>query len=137
MKAFFNRRLGHDNHTRGPRRPTGSLTPITAINYTDKAVLCQDQSHDSIFVVEREVLWYPPAPEIHGGGNVMRTLLLSLILTGLLWGGGPVASAQSRDLAQMVNKPAPNFDLTLFSGKQIQLKDFNGHVLVLNFWHSG
>ena len=70
------------------------------------------------------------------GGNVMRTLVLSLILTGLLWGGVPVASAQSRDPAQMVNNPAPDFYLTLFSGKTVQLKDFRGNVLVLNFWHS-
>lgn len=67
----------------------------------------------------------------------MKTLLLSLIMTGLLWGGVPVASAQSRALTQMVNKPAPDFHLTLFSGKMVQLKDYKGNVLVLNFWHSG
>jgi peroxiredoxin len=36
----------------------------------------------------------------------------------------------------MVDKPAPDFSLTLFSGEKVELKDFRGKVVVLNFWHS-
>jgi len=33
-----------------------------------------------------------------------------------------------------VGKPAPNFELTTFDGRKIQLADLKGHVVVLNFW---
>jgi peroxiredoxin len=36
----------------------------------------------------------------------------------------------------MVNKPAPEFNLALLSEGKVELKDFRGRVVVLNFWHS-
>jgi len=33
-----------------------------------------------------------------------------------------------------VGKPAPNFELTAFDGRKIQLADLKGRVVVLNFW---
>ncbi len=36
-----------------------------------------------------------------------------------------------------VGKPAPPFSLTLFSGRQVTLKEFHGKPVVIDFWHSG
>lgn len=36
-----------------------------------------------------------------------------------------------------VGQPAPDFDLTLFSGEKVSLKSFRGHSVVINFWRSG
>jgi uncharacterized membrane protein len=37
----------------------------------------------------------------------------------------------------MVGKPAPEFDLTLFGGQKVALKDFLGKLVVIIFWSSG
>ena len=75
------------------------------------------------------------------GGSQVRKILLSCVsLVCLLWvwAGVPVGLAQVAPAhRQMVNKPAPDFTLRLFSGKKVELKDYRGKVLVLNFWHSG
>lgn len=63
--------------------------------------------------------------------------LSSLIVAGLVLGGVSVSLAQRPGIMQMVNKPAPDFSLSLFSGGKVQLKDFRGKVVVVNFWHSG
>jgi cytochrome oxidase Cu insertion factor (SCO1/SenC/PrrC family) len=81
---------------------------------------------------------------IKGGAGMRKIFLSSLLVAGLLWGGVPVALAQSPSgpvrlppgLVKMVDKPAPDFSLTLFSGEKVKLKDFRGTVVVLNFWHS-
>jgi cytochrome oxidase Cu insertion factor (SCO1/SenC/PrrC family) len=81
---------------------------------------------------------------IKGGAGMQKIFLSSLLVAGLLWGGVPVALAQSPSgpvrlppgLVKMVDKPAPDFRLTLFSGEKVKLKDFRGMVVVLNFWHS-
>ena len=36
-----------------------------------------------------------------------------------------------------VGQPAPEFDLTLFSGQKVALKDFLGRLVVIIFWSSG
>ena len=36
-----------------------------------------------------------------------------------------------------VGRPAPEFDLTLFSGQKVGLKDFLGKLVVIIFWSSG
>jgi cytochrome oxidase Cu insertion factor (SCO1/SenC/PrrC family) len=36
-----------------------------------------------------------------------------------------------------VGQPAPDFNLTLFSGEKVSLKSFRGHSIVINFWRSG
>jgi peroxiredoxin len=33
-----------------------------------------------------------------------------------------------------VEKLAPDFTLTLFSGEKVRLADFRGNVVLLNFW---
>lgn len=55
----------------------------------------------------------------------------------LVWGGVPVGLAEPPSAGVALEKPAPAFTLTLFSGETVQLADFRGKVLVLNFWHSG
>lgn len=62
--------------------------------------------------------------------------LFLLILAGLLWGQVSVGLAGQRSTPVAVGTPAPPFSLTLLSGKDIQLTDFRGKVLVLNFWAS-
>ena len=82
--------------------------------------------------------------KIKGGAGMRKTFLSSLMVAGLLCGGVPVTLAQSPSgpvrlppgLVKMVDKPAPDFSLTLFSGEKVELKDFRGKVVVLNFWHS-
>jgi cytochrome c biogenesis protein CcmG/thiol:disulfide interchange protein DsbE len=36
----------------------------------------------------------------------------------------------------MLGRPAPAFSLTLFDGRMLQLEDFRGRVVFLNFWAS-
>ena len=36
-----------------------------------------------------------------------------------------------------VGRPAPEFDLTLFSGQKVALKDFLGKLVIIIFWSSG
>ncbi|MFQ5657419.1 MAG: peroxiredoxin family protein [Candidatus Methylomirabilales bacterium] len=71
-------------------------------------------------------------------GPQMSMILLScLAVGGLVWGGVPVGVAQVAPAhTRMVNRPAPEFSLTLLSGKKVKLKDYRGKVLVLNFWNS-
>ena len=59
------------------------------------------------------------------------------ITAGLVLGKIPVGLAESPSAGVTLEKPAPAFTLTLFSGETVQLADFRGKVLVLNFWHSG
>ncbi len=82
--------------------------------------------------------------KIKGGAGMRKTFLSSLIVASLLCGGVPVGLAQTpsgpvrmpSSLARMVNKPAPEFNLALLSDGKVELKDFRGRVVVLNFWHS-
>lgn len=37
-------------------------------------------------------------------------------------------------VGQLIGQPAPSFFLTTFDGKSIQLEDYRGSVVVLNFW---
>ncbi len=36
-----------------------------------------------------------------------------------------------------VGQPAPDFNLTLFSGKKVTLKSFLGKAVIVNFWRAG
>lgn len=54
--------------------------------------------------------------------------LLAVILTHL----SPLAQAANEPL----NGVAPNFTLPTFGGKQLQLADFKGDVVMVNFWAS-
>ena len=35
-----------------------------------------------------------------------------------------------------IGRPAPDFNLTLFSGAKVSLKSFRGNAVIVNFWHS-
>jgi len=45
-----------------------------------------------------------------------------------------VAAAPPAELS--IGRPAPDFNLTLFSGKKVSLKSFHGNAVIINFWHS-
>jgi cytochrome oxidase Cu insertion factor (SCO1/SenC/PrrC family) len=62
--------------------------------------------------------------------------LFLLIVTGVLWGQGVVGLAARHAAPVAVGTVAPPFSLTLLSGETLQLTDFRGKVLVLNFWAS-
>ncbi|MCH7896366.1 MAG: redoxin domain-containing protein [candidate division NC10 bacterium] len=66
-----------------------------------------------------------------------RKTVFLLIAAGLVWGEVPFGLADPPSPGTAVERPAPAFSLTLFSGEKVQLTDFRGKVLVLNFWHSG
>lgn len=55
--------------------------------------------------------------------------LLALLLYGVFAGGGD-------DTLAVRKRPAPDFVLSLFDGREISLADFAGKVVVLNFWAS-
>jgi peroxiredoxin len=40
----------------------------------------------------------------------------------------------SSEITLGVDSPAPNFELVSLSGEQVQLEDFQGQVVLLNFW---
>ncbi len=63
--------------------------------------------------------------------------LFFMIVASLMWGGVPVGLAESPSARVALERPAPAFTLTLLSGEKVQLADFRGMVVVLNFWHSG
>lgn len=63
-----------------------------------------------------------------------RRMLCVLVVAGLVWGAGPVGSVGARSPQVAVEKPAPDFTLTLLSGEKVQLAGFRGKVVLLNFW---
>jgi len=64
----------------------------------------------------------------------VRRMFCVLVVAGLVWGQGPVGSADARSPQVAVEKPAPDFTLTLLSGEKVRLADFRGKVVLLNFW---
>jgi len=65
-----------------------------------------------------------------------RRMLCVLVVAGLVSGAGPVGSVDARSPQVAVEKPAPDFTLTLLSGEKVRLADFRGKVVLLNFWAS-
>lgn len=69
--------------------------------------------------------------------NLMRYITVFFVLATSLVCGVPVGWAEPPSARVALEKPAPDFALTLFSGEKVHLTDFRGKVVVLNFWHSG
>lgn len=65
---------------------------------------------------------------------------IALIAVGgalLIVRSGPTPAGAPLQAAVVSSKPAPDFNLALFSGKKITLKDFKGKKpVVINFWAS-
>lgn len=63
-----------------------------------------------------------------------RQMFCVLVVVSLVWVTGPVGRADARSPQVAVEKPAPDFTLTLLSGEKVRLADFRGKVVLLNFW---
>lgn len=61
----------------------------------------------------------------------VRRSFLALLFGAFVASTTPCAGAAPRDL---VNKPAPGFDLTDLNGRPLRLSSFRGKVVLLNFW---
>ncbi len=70
------------------------------------------------------------------GRIYMRQMFCTLVVAGLVWGAVPVGRADARSPQVAVEKPAPDFTLTLLSGEKVRLADLRGKVVLLNFWAS-
>ena len=64
----------------------------------------------------------------------MNKTVLRILLGLCLAAAGMAYALNWSDKLPAVGKPAPNFELTAFDGRKIQLADLKGHVVVLNFW---
>ena len=69
-----------------------------------------------------------------------RKLTMWLVM---VWGlGTPAATAVTsvalagQPVELSIGRPAPDFNLTLFSGEKVSLKSFRGNAVIINFWHS-
>ena len=71
-----------------------------------------------------------PCVRGHGGSAACR-LILAALFGALIASAAPFACAAPQDL---VNKPAPGFDLTDLNGRPLRLSSFRGKVILLNFW---
>ena len=74
---------------------------------------------------------------------IITGLVLGIVLGALLWGIGSRLNklvVDSTDdysagvLNLKINTPAPDFILENLSSEKVSLSDFNGNVVVLNFW---
>jgi cytochrome oxidase Cu insertion factor (SCO1/SenC/PrrC family) len=63
-----------------------------------------------------------------------RQIFFLLVVAGLVWVTGPLGNADARSPQVAVEKPAPDFTLTLLSGEKVHLADFRGKIVLLNFW---
>ncbi len=64
----------------------------------------------------------------------VRQMFCVLVMASLAWVISPVGRADARSPQVAVEKPAPDFTLTLLSGEKVRLADFRGKVVLLNFW---
>ncbi len=76
------------------------------------------------------------------GQTVIRTLMLSAVLTALLgfMGFSSLMAAESDSMAALGmqrfdgERDAPDFTLATVDGNKIRLRDLKGKVVLLNFW---
>ncbi len=65
---------------------------------------------------------------------------VGLICAGMLWAGGLDFSAMTdafgQNVFQSYTKPqaAPDFSLSDLQGKQVNIREYRGQAIVLNFW---
>jgi len=70
--------------------------------------------------------------------GVLTALAVLCVATSASAQRGSAAMREKRRAyhEKFINKPAPPFALADLSGKTVQLKDFRGKVIMLNFWFS-
>ena len=67
--------------------------------------------------------------------GLLALLFYVLSQSGQLAGFSPGINLEPK-LIRMDNRPAPDFTLTLSDGRVVQLSDFRGQPVVINFWAS-
>ena len=65
---------------------------------------------------------------------ILTLSTISLLAPRTLAQNHPAQSAPDKLLPETSRKPAPGFSLTDANGKQIQLSDYRGKVVLLDFW---
>ena len=63
-------------------------------------------------------------------------LVAAWLIGGVVTTAAAAPSVGQPEVPPSIGQPAPEFDLTLFSGQKVALKDFRGKSVVINFWHS-
>jgi len=78
------------------------------------------------------------APQLVAAIAGVATLVALIVVIGLVMQGGSersglgiISIGRATDVRP---RPAPDFVLTSFDGQRIQLSDFRGRIVVLNFW---
>jgi peroxiredoxin len=88
----------------------------------------------------------PETTPKHGGPSPVLIMFLIFPILGIAaaiitaassMGGGPAPATPAPvtlELVSLVDKPAPNFELTGLDGSSYRLSGFRGRVVFLNFW---
>ncbi len=80
--------------------------------------------------------------------NIKRIITVALTLVGFLIAGIILTGKETNDYAEVRTSPttassnsatssslrAPDFTLTAMDGKEISLSDYNGSIIIINFW---
>jgi cytochrome oxidase Cu insertion factor (SCO1/SenC/PrrC family) len=73
--------------------------------------------------------------------NAYRRAVVSLAVAGMIVclavSTAPAASMAGEPAAPTVGQPPPDFELTLFNGNKVALKDLRGKAVLIVFWRSG
>jgi cytochrome c biogenesis protein CcmG/thiol:disulfide interchange protein DsbE len=94
----------------------------------------------------QEIAFRPPFPRPRFGTvrNVLATIAVGLVIAGLVWffdRPGGVGGSESITLtasasgpAPRVGREAPDFRVQTLDGQEVQLSDFRGRPVWINFW---
>ena len=70
-----------------------------------------------------------------------RRTVVSLAVAGMMVclavAAAPAVPMAAAPAAPTVGQPAPDFELTLFNGNKVALKDLRGKAVLIVFWRSG
>jgi peroxiredoxin len=73
--------------------------------------------------------------------NAITLVIAILFVTGVVYLGSrgarkakPIRTGATAGAEALVNKPAPDFELTSLDGRKVKLSDYKGKAVVLNFW---